>query len=187
MPIKRQAVRISKPTLSAKVITAIKSLAVVCLALTSAKASAQADVQLTQYFSLPNYYNAGAVGTTDLLKIRAGSRMQWVGIKHAPTAFLVGADMPFKLFGKRFGVGLIMQQESLGLYKNMTLGAQIAYKQPLFKGTLSVGAQIGFIDQSFKGSDVYIPSDDDYHESSDDAIPQQDIQNSQGAIVQNPF
>ena len=175
MPIKRQAVRISKPTLSAKVITAIKSLAVVCLALTSAKASAQADVQLTQYFSLPNYYNAGAVGTTDLLKIRAGSRMQWVGIKHAPTAFLVGADMPFKLFGKRFGVGLIMQQESLGLYKNMTLGAQIAYKQPLFKGTLSVGAQIGFIDQSFKGSDVYIPSDDDYHESSDDAIPQQDI------------
>lgn len=68
-----------------------------------------------------------------------------------------------------------MQQESMGLYKNMTLGAQIAYKQPLFKGMLSIGAQIGFIDQSFKGTEVYIPDDDDYHQSTDDAIPQQDI------------
>ncbi len=138
-------------------------------------AQAQSDVQLTQYFGIPNYYNAAAIGTTDLLKIRAGSRMQWVGIKKAPTAFLIGADMPFKLFNKRFGVGLIMQQESMGLYKNMTLGAQIAYKQPLFKGMLSIGAQIGFIDQSFKGTEVYIPDDDDYHQSTDDAIPQQDI------------
>ena len=80
-------------------------------------AQAQSDVQLTQYFGIPNYYNAAAIGTTDLLKIRAGSRMQWVGIKKAPTAFLIGADMPFKLFNKRFGVGLIMQQESMGLYK----------------------------------------------------------------------
>ncbi len=83
--------------------------------------------------------------------------------------------MPFKLFGKRFGVGLVMQQESLGLFKNMTVGAQVAYKQKLFKGTLSIGAQIGFIDQSFKGSEVYIPDDDDYHQSTDDAIPKQDI------------
>jgi type IX secretion system PorP/SprF family membrane protein len=137
--------------------------------------SAQSDVQLTQYFALPNYYNAGAIGTSDLLNIRAGSRLQWVGIDNAPTAFLVGAEMPFKFINKRFGVGLIMQQESMGLYSNMNLGAQIAYKQKLFKGTLSIGAQIGFIDQSFKGTDVYLPDDDDYHQSSDDAIPQQDI------------
>ena len=145
------------------------------LALCPQKAAAQADAQFSQYFEIPNYYNAGAIGTTDLLKIRAGARMQWVGIKNAPSTFLVAADMPFKFINKRFGVGLVMQQESLGLFKNMTLGAQIAYKQKLFKGVLSIGAQIGFIDQSFKGTEVYIPDEDDYHQSTDDAIPQQDI------------
>ena len=138
-------------------------------------AAAQADAQFSQYFEVPNYYNAAAIGTTDLLRIRGGARLQWVGIENAPKTFLGAADMPFKIFGKRFGVGLVMQQESLGLFKNMTVGAQVAYKQKLFKGTLSIGAQIGFIDQSFKGSEVYIPDDDDYHQSTDDAIPKQDI------------
>lgn len=135
----------------------------------------QTDAQFSQYFEVPAYYNTAAIGTTDLLKIRAGMRMQWVGIDNAPRTFLAIADMPFKLFNKRFGVGLVMQQESLGLFKNMNIGAQIAYKQKLFKGTLSIGAQIGFFDQSFKGSEVYIPDDDDYHQSTDEAIPQQDI------------
>ena len=138
-------------------------------------AAALADAQFSLYFEVPNYYNAAAIGTTDLLRIRGGARLQWVGIENAPKTFLGAADMPFKLFGKRFGVGLVMQQESLGLFKNMTVGAQVAYKQKLFKGTLSIGAQIGFIDQSFKGSEVYIPDDDDYHQSTDDAIPKQDI------------
>ena len=144
-------------------------------ALATVEAMAQADAQFAQYFEVPNYYNAGAIGTTDLLKIRGGMRMQWVGISKAPRTFLVAADMPFKFLGKRFGVGLVMQQESMGLYKNMNLGAQIGYKLKIFKGVLSIGAQIGFVDQSFKGSEVYIPDDDDYHESSDEAIPESDI------------
>ena len=139
------------------------------------RAAAQADAQFSQYFEVPAYYNAGAIGVGDMLRARGGSRMQWVGIKHAPTTFIVGADMPLKLFNKRFGVGLQMQQESFGLYKNMQVGAQVAYKLRLFKGELSMGVQVGFIDQSFKGSDVFIPDNDDYHESTDDAIPQTDI------------
>lgn len=138
-------------------------------------ASAQSDAQLSQYFELPNYYNAGAIGTTDFLKIRGGARLQWLGIHGAPQTFIVAGDMPFQLFKKRFGVGLVMQQESMGLYKNLNIGAQMAYKQRLFKGTLSIGAQVGFVDQSFKGSEVYIPDQDDYHQPNDDGIPKQDI------------
>ncbi len=138
-------------------------------------ANAQNDAQFTQYFEVPSYYNAGAIGTSDLLRIRAGARLQWVGIHGAPKTFMGTADMPFKLFRKRFGVGLVIQQESLGLYKNMNIGAQVAYKQKLFKGVLSIGAQIGFVDQSFKGSEVYIPDQDDYHQPDDEAIPKQDI------------
>jgi type IX secretion system PorP/SprF family membrane protein len=136
---------------------------------------AQSDAQFSQYFEVPNYYNAAAIGTTDLLKIRAGGRMQWVGINGAPKSFVLAGDMPFKLFRKRFGVGLVMQQESMGLYKNLNLGVQAAYKQKLFKGMLSIGVQVGFINQSFTGSEVYIPDDDDYHNSNDDGIPMQDI------------
>lgn len=146
-----------------------------CVFCSAPRAAAQADAQFSQYFEVPSYYNAGAIGTTDLLRIRAGARLQWLGIDNAPTTFLATADMPLKLFGKRIGVGLVMQQESYGLYKNMNLGAQLAYKQKLFKGVLTAGVQLGFVDQSWRGSDVYLPSDDDYHQGTDDAIPTQDI------------
>jgi len=158
-----------------RIFTKALVLTAAVMLITAIPAHAQTDAQFSQYYEIQNYYNPSAVGTTDLLKIRGGTRMQWVGIKNAPKTFLVAADMPFKFINKRFGAGLVMQQESLGLFKNMTLGAQIAYKQKLFKGTLSIGAQIGFVDQSFKGSEIYLPDDDDYHQSTDDGIPQQDI------------
>lgn len=154
----------------------LRSLAVLAAwLLLPRSAAAQADAQFSQYFELPAYYNAAAVGTTDLVKIRAGVRMQWLGIKNAPQTFAGTVDMPFKLLEKRFGVGALIQQESLGLFRNMTLGAQMAYKQPLLKGVLSVGAQVGMLEQSFKGNEVYIPGGDDFHQPSDDAIPRQDI------------
>ena len=148
---------------------------IVALLLIPQGVKAQSDAQFSQYFEVPAYYNAGAIGLTDFVHMRGGSRMQWVGIPKSPRTFVIAADMPLKLFDKRFGVGLIMQQESMGLYKNMLLGAQMGYKIKLFGGTLSVGLQLGFVDESFKGSDVYLPDDDDYHEGNDDAIPTTDI------------
>lgn len=157
----------------------ITAIAVALLALIlPANAGAQVDAQFTQYFEVPTYYNPGAIGATDFLKIRGGSRMQWVGIPKAPKTFLVTADMPLKLFNKRFGVGLILQQESMGLYKNMSLGLQLGYKFKLLKGEFTAGLQLGMIDESFKGSEVYIPDNNEYHDSNDDAIPQTDIRGS---------
>ena len=88
---------------------------------------------------------------------------------------LAAGDMPFKIGTKRIGVGLIMSQESAGLYKSLSMGAQFGYKIRKFGGVWTVALQGGFYDQSFKGSEVFIPDDDDYHESSDDAIPTSDI------------
>ena len=136
---------------------------------------AQTDVQLSQYYEVPSYYNPSAIGNTDFIRIRGGARLQWVGIDGAPQTFAGVADMPFLLGGKRLGVGVKVSQESIGLYKTLDLGAQIAYKLKKWGGMWSVGLQIGMYDQSFKGSEVYIPDDDDYHESTDDAIPTTDI------------
>ncbi|MCM1448704.1 MAG: PorP/SprF family type IX secretion system membrane protein [Clostridiales bacterium] len=136
---------------------------------------AQSDAQFTQYYEIPAYYNAGAIGTSDLLRIRGGMRMQWVGIDNAPRNFVATADMPVRVLGKRIAVGLVMNQGSMGLYRSMNLSARLAYHQPLFKGRLSIGLGAGFVDQSFKGSEVFLPDDDDYHQGSDDAIPTNDI------------
>lgn len=157
----------------------IKYIPVLLLALFSIfPARGQVDPQFTQYYAVPTYYNAAATGQSDFIRIRGGSRLQWVGIKNAPKAFLLTADMPFKLFNKRFGTGVTVQQESLGLYRNLTADAQLSYKLKILKGTLSVGFQIGFMNESFKGSQVILPDDDDYHEGTDEDIPTTDLSGS---------
>ncbi len=144
-------------------------------AMGAVRASAQTDAQLSQYYEVTTFYNPGAIGDTDLLRIRGGSRLQWVGIDNAPKTFLGTADMPLKLMGKRIGVGLVAAQESQGLYSSLNIAAQVAYKFRKFGGEWSVGLQIGMYDQKFKGSEVFIPDGDDFHQGSDEGIPMQDI------------
>ena len=136
-----------------------KILAIMAFALCGLSVCAQNDANFTQYWTVPNYYNAAAIGTIDFVRLRGGMKMQWVGITNAPKSFLITADSPFKLFGKRIGAGIVMQQESIGLYKNMNLTAQVAYKFKLFKGQFSDGLQVGLADQTFKGSEVILPDD----------------------------
>ncbi len=136
---------------------------------------AQTDAQLSQYYEVPSYYNPAAIGQSDLLRIRGGGRLQWIGIDNAPRSILATADMPFKLFNKRFGTGIVMNQESLGLYKTLNLNAQLGYKFKKFGGEFTAALGIGIFDQSFSGSEVVTPEGDDYHQGSDDAIPTQDL------------
>ena len=138
-------------------------------------AKAQTDAQFSQYYEVPTFYNPGAVGQTDLLRIRGGARMQWVGIDNAPRTFIATADMPLRLGKQRIGLGVIVDQESAGLYKSLNLGAQLAYKLRKLGGEFTIGLQLGMYDQAFKGSEVYLPDGDDYHEGTDEGIPTQDI------------
>lgn len=152
--------------------TAVAAAAAVCA---TAPASAQTDVSLSQFYEVPAFFNPGATGTDDFLRIRGGGRLQWMGIDNAPRTYLGTADMPFKIGSRRIGAGLRLMQESIGLYSTTDLGAQISYKIKKFGGVFSVGLQFGFVDQAFKGSEVYLPDNDDYHEGNDDAIPTTDI------------
>lgn len=136
---------------------------------------AQNDALFSHYFEVPSYYNPAAIGTDDMLHARAVGRLQWVGIDGAPTTFMGVADTPFKLFNKRFGAGLMIQQESAGLYKNLMIGAQLGYKFRFLKGVWTGAIQLGLLDEGFKGSDVFIPDNDDYHNSADEAIPTTDV------------
>lgn len=136
---------------------------------------AQSDPLFTQYWALPTLLNPAATGNTDFLRIRAGARLQWIGIEHAPKSFLATGDMPFKLMGKRIGAGVQIWQESLGLFSNLLVSAQGSYKLKLLKGTFGIGLQLGYYNTRFKGSEVYLPDQDDYHQGNDPGIPTQDV------------
>ena len=141
----------------------------------AAPAHAQADAIFTQYWAIPTLLNPAATGDTDYLRIRGGARLQWLGIEHAPKTFAAMADMPFKLMEKRVGAGVTLSQESIGLFSNLSLNAQGSYKLKLLKGTMSIGVQLGYYNTKFRGTDAYIPDNDDYHQGNDPGVPTQDL------------
>lgn len=145
-------------------------------ALAAPLARAQSDALLTQYFAVPTFYNPAAVGQQDSIRLRAGMRLQWMGIDHAPRTFLATGDMPFKFLNRRWGTGLKVQSESYGLFRNLTIDAQLGWKKKnLWKGELTAALELGLVSETFKGTDVFIPDGDDYHQSEDEAIPKTDV------------
>lgn len=144
---------------------------VVIFTMSSLAARAQVDAQLTQYWAVPAYYNPAATGNIDFIHISAGARLQWVGVRHAPMTFMAMADMPFKFLGRRWGTGVVLQQESMGLYKSVHAHAQLSWKKKMLGGTLSVGVQPGMINETFDGTKLIMPDGDEAHQNTDDAIP----------------
>lgn len=136
---------------------------------------AQNELMLNQHWAIPTLYNPANTGNTDFLRIRGGARLQWLGIENAPKSFFGAADSPFQLGGKRIGAGITAMQESLGLFSNLNLGLQVSYKFKLGKGFLSIGVQPAYYNSKFKGSEVILPDNDDYHSGSDTSIPTQDV------------
>lgn len=136
----------------------------------------QNEAQYAQYWAMPTYYNPAYAGSIEYIRIRGGANLQWLGIKNAPQTFNLTADMPIKIGKKQMiGVGINGMQESIGLFENLLVGAQISYQFKALKGIFSVGLQPAYYNTKFKGSDVYIPEGDDYHQPDDEAIPTQDV------------
>ena len=138
-------------------------------------ARAQYDAQLSQYFRAMSYYNPAIAGSTEDLNLLAMSRLQWIGIDGAPRSFFINAEMPVKFVGANHGIGVVVFNESIGLFNNLHLAAQYAFKLKLFGGTLSVGAQFGLVNQAFKGSEVEI-GNSQYHQEVDGSIPLEDVE-----------
>ena len=147
----------------------------VLMALSVPMLRAQGDAMLTHYWAVPTYYNPAAAGDTDNIRLRGGMRAQWIGIDNAPRTFVAAADAPFKFLGKRWGAGVVMQQESYGLFRNLTADLQIGYKHKALKGEFTAALQVGLFNEQFKGSEIYIPDDDDYHQATDVALPDRDV------------
>lgn len=160
---------------SSRRIWAISAVGLICM-IFSVCMRGQSDPLYTQAWALPTLYNPAASGSTDFLRIRGAARMQWVGIENAPTSFTAAADIPFKLLNRRWGGGVNVTQEGIGLFSNTYVNGQLSGRLKKFLGgELTIGIQVGYFGSSFRGSEVYIPDEDDYHDSNDPAIPKQDV------------
>lgn len=130
---------------------------------------AQYDAAFTNYWALQSYFNPAASGLDGKLNIQGGYSMQLTGYENAPATMLATADMPLFFLSPRHGVGLGFMNDKIGLFANKKLYLQYAYHQPLWGGKLSIGARVGFLDETFNGGDV------DLGDSGDPAFPTSEV------------
>jgi len=137
---------------------------------------AQFDAQFSQYWASKSYYNPASVGATSGVNAVIMNRQQWVGIKGAPKSLYASADMPFVKWGKDQGIGVGLYKDNLGLFSNVSLTLNYAYKLQLWGGTLALGSQLGLVSKAFDGEKVELLGGlDDYHEGTDPSIPSTNV------------
>lgn len=135
---------------------------------------AQNEAQTSLYWATPTLYNPATAGADSALQVTAFDRMQWVGVEGAPQTFFVSVDAPLRIGRKRFGLGASVLNDQAGLFKTTFVSLQLGYSLSLWGGRLALGLQPGFVNQSFSGGEVYIPSGDAW-DSSDPSIPHSDV------------
>ena len=146
-------------------------LAVACAA---SPLLAQQDTQESMYWATPTLYNPATAGCDSALHITAFDRMQWVGVEDAPQTFFASVDLPIMLGRKRTGLGVSVMNDQAGLFTSTYVNLQASYSLKLWGGRLALGVQPGFINQSFAGGDVFIPTGDAWDKSAD-GIPTGDV------------
>ena len=135
----------------------------------AAGARAQYDASFSHYWDLEPYFNPAAVGKQPKLNVVGAYAISMAGFENNPRTMYVGADMPFYLIGAYHGAGVSLLNDQIGLFTNQRIALQYAYKHKLFGGTISVGAQFGFVNEQFDGSKV------DLGEAGDPAFATSDV------------
>ena len=135
----------------------------------AAGARAQYDASFSHYWDLEPYFNPAAVGKQPKLNVVGAYAISMAGFENNPRTMYVGADMPFYLIGAYHGAGVSLLNDQIGLFTHQRIALQYAYKHKLFGGTISVGAQFGFVNEQFDGSKV------DLGEAGDPAFATSDV------------
>ncbi|MEG1839130.1 MAG: PorP/SprF family type IX secretion system membrane protein [Bacteroidaceae bacterium] len=148
----------------------LKKIGLLCCSLLCClSGKAQFDTQFSQYWGLTGYYNPAYAGQTDKLNLYGTYSMQLLGFTNAPQSMYFGADMPFKLFGKKQGVGIGFLNEGIGLFRNQKFWAQYSYKVKLWGGSLGLGIQVGALNLSFNPDKIDFG--EDVENKNDPAFP----------------
>jgi type IX secretion system PorP/SprF family membrane protein len=103
---------------------------------------------LGQMFPLSDHYvynalaiNPAFAGCHDALSTTISYRNQWVGFKDSPKSCMLSLHTP--VFNDRVGLGLLINNSSLGIFKETSIIANYAYRMELRDGKLALGLGFG--------------------------------------------
>jgi len=102
-------------------------------------ASAQQNAMYTQYMFNTLALNPAYAGSRNVTSATALYRNQWTGMDGAPKTGTITIDAP--LDNNRFGVGLQLFTDKLGVTQTNSGAASAAYRIRMDKGTLAFGIQ----------------------------------------------
>ncbi|MBO5828955.1 MAG: type IX secretion system membrane protein PorP/SprF [Paludibacteraceae bacterium] len=135
---------------------------------------AQLSPQFSQYMEVPSAINPASIARDEMMSVFGVYRLQWAGYSGAPKDMMFSFTMPLKIGDTKHGLGLYFFSDEIGLFKNQSVLLQYSYKLRVLKGVLSLGLNVGFINQTFDKDEVDFVgaggeemSGDEYHESDD--------------------
>jgi type IX secretion system PorP/SprF family membrane protein len=118
------------------------TLTIVVLGFFSQYCSAQQKVQFTQYMFNELIINPAYAGADEALSLTFINRNQWGSIENAPSTQTFSAHTLVKK--KKFGVGLSVINDKIGVHKNLSALGDFAYHiQTGINSYLSMGVQAG--------------------------------------------
>jgi type IX secretion system PorP/SprF family membrane protein len=101
-----------------------------------------------QLFPLSDHYlydalsiNPAFAGCHDALSATISYRNQWVGFNDAPKSQMLSVHAPIDK--NRIGLGLIIEKNNIGIYKETSIMGNYAFRRNLFEGKLSLGLGFG--------------------------------------------
>lgn len=101
-----------------------------------------------QMIPLSNHYindaldiNPAFAGCHDALSASLMFRNQWVGFRDAPKNYLLSVHAPID--NDRIGLGLVVERNSVGIYKETSFLGNYAYRMELLNGKLALGLGFG--------------------------------------------
>jgi type IX secretion system PorP/SprF family membrane protein len=103
---------------------------------------------LGQMFPLSDHYvydalgiNPAFAGCHDALSGTISYRNQWVGFKDAPKSYMLSIHTPVD--NDRIGLGLLIEKNSIGIFKETSFMGNYAYRMELRDGKLALGLGFG--------------------------------------------
>lgn len=128
-----------------------------CLVVTVA--SAQQYPVFTQYYFNELVINPAYAGSHVQLSMSSTYRNQWVNFPGAPRTVSLSGHSSF--FGSRMGLGLLINRDEIGSYKNNNIYGMYSYNIKFAKATLAAGLQAGvnLLGADFDKLDLDDPTD----------------------------
>ncbi len=134
------------------------------LILASLSASAQQDIQFSQYVFTGLMVNPAYAGYKEDLNLSAIYRQQWSGFPGAPRTMGVTLDGLTNVHDERMGLGVDLTDDKLGPQESTDLYGSYSYRIPMDNaGTrrLCLGLAFGFTQYSIDGSALqYVDAND---------------------------